>query len=64
MGKCISPAAAQEYKLRYPSLRDPDVNVFRRLEGRLRETGNVTSTARVNTDRPQTVHGHHQMKMP
>jgi hypothetical protein len=47
--------AAREYALRYPGRRHPDANVFRRLEQRFRETGSVTTTALVNSDRPRTV---------
>jgi hypothetical protein len=41
--------AEREYALRYP-----DPNVLPRLEQRLRETGNVRPTAKVNEGRPWT----------
>jgi hypothetical protein len=46
LGACNSRAgtAAREYALRYPSRRDPDANVFRRLEQHLLEKGSVTPT--------------------
>ena len=33
---------AREYALSYPGHSDPDANAPRRLEQRLRETGNIT----------------------
>jgi hypothetical protein len=57
LGACNSRAgtAAREYALRYSDRRHPDANVFRRLERRLHETGNVTPKALVNAGRPRTV---------
>lgn len=41
--------------LRIPGQRNPDTNVFRRLEQRLREAGRVVPTAHMNSGRPRTV---------
>jgi hypothetical protein len=47
--------AAREDALRYPARHNPDVNVLRGLEQRLRETESVTPTAHVNVGSPRTV---------
>jgi hypothetical protein len=52
LGACNSRAGTAA---RYPGRRYPDANMFRRLEQRLRETRNVTTTAHVNAQRPPTV---------
>jgi hypothetical protein len=44
-----------EYALQYPGRRQPDANVFQRLEQRLHEAGSVPPTADVNAVRPRTV---------
>jgi hypothetical protein len=41
----VTGTAAREYALRQSGRRQPDANVFRRLEQRLRETGSGTPTA-------------------
>ncbi|GFV61128.1 DUF4817 domain-containing protein [Trichonephila clavipes] len=46
---------AWEYARRYPSRRPPDVNVIRRLDDRLRNTGSVWPTANLHdTGRPRS----------
>jgi hypothetical protein len=57
LGSCNSRAAtaAREYALCYPGRRDPDANVFRLFQLRLRERGSVTSSAHVNAGRPRIV---------
>jgi hypothetical protein len=47
-------AAARAYAERYPARRHPDSNVFRRLDERMRETGNVLPTPPLDRDRPCT----------
>jgi hypothetical protein len=39
----------------YLGRRHPDANIFRRLEQRLRETGNITPTALVSGKRPRII---------
>jgi hypothetical protein len=44
-----------EHALRYLGRRHPDANIFRRLEQRLSETGNITPTALVSGKRTRIV---------
>ncbi|GBL73684.1 hypothetical protein AVEN_230680-1 [Araneus ventricosus] len=56
-GRCNGNAlrTAREYARRYPSRRPPDVNVIRRLDDRLRNTGSVLPTANLHdTGRPRS----------
>jgi len=45
----------RKYAIRSPQWRHADINTFRRLQQRLRETFSVTHTAVVNAGRPRTV---------
>jgi hypothetical protein len=47
-------AAARAYAERYPARRHPDINVFRRLDERIRETSNVLRTPPLDRGRPGT----------
>jgi hypothetical protein len=47
-------AAARAYAERSPARRHPDSNVFRRLDERMRETGNVLPTPPLRRGRPLT----------
>ena len=50
----VAAEAAREYARRYPARRHPNANVIRRLETRLRETGQLLPV-HVNQGRPRTV---------
>jgi hypothetical protein len=47
-------AAVRAYAERYPARRHPDFNVFRRLDERMKETGNVLPTPPLDRGRPRT----------
>jgi hypothetical protein len=47
-------AATRAYAERYPARRHPESNVFRRLDERMRETGNVLPTPPLDRGRPRT----------
>jgi hypothetical protein len=47
-------AAARAYAERYPARRHPDSNVYRRLDERMRETGNVLPTPPFDRGQPRT----------
>ncbi|GFR12802.1 DUF4817 domain-containing protein [Trichonephila clavata] len=49
-GRCNGNAlrTAREYARRYPSRHPPDVNVIRRLDDRLRNTGSIWPTANLH----------------
>ena len=51
----IEGAVIYENTLCYICRRYPDANIFRRLEQRLRETGNIIPTALVSGKRPQII---------
>ncbi|GBM92155.1 hypothetical protein AVEN_219270-1, partial [Araneus ventricosus] len=56
-GRCNGNAlrTARKYTRRYPSRRPPDVNVIRRLDDRLRNTGSVLPAANLHdTGRPRS----------
>lgn len=57
LGECRNNAnrAARLYAERYPNRRHPDVNVIRRLDQRVRETGNVIPNAGPDRGRPRNV---------
>lgn len=50
----VAAAAAREYAARYPGRRHPDANVIRRVEARLRETGQLMPVV-ANRGRQRTV---------
>jgi hypothetical protein len=47
-------ATARAYAERYTAFRHPDSDVFRRLDERMRETGNVLTTLPLDRRRPRT----------
>jgi hypothetical protein len=47
-------AATRAYAQRYPECCHPDSNVFRQLDKRMRETGNVLPTPSLDRGRPRT----------